>query len=116
VHMVRGRLQEALQSFSCETSLSHRLLALVLVHHACGRHRESDAALTELLELPESAAYQIAVAYAYRNEANLAFEWLERAYLQRDSGLTVMKVSPFLKNLHDDPRWLPFLRKMGLVG
>jgi len=28
----------------------------------------------------------------------------------------VMKVSPFLKNLHDDPRWLAFLRKMGLVG
>lgn len=31
---------------------------------------------------------QIAEAYAFRGEAARAFEWLERAYLARDSGLS----------------------------
>jgi len=26
------------------------------------------------------------------------------------------KVSPLLQNLHADPRWQPFLEKMGLAG
>ena len=43
-----------------------------------------------------------------------AFEWLERAYLQRDSGLPQMQSWPLPRNLHGDARWEPFLQKMGL--
>lgn len=42
--------------------------------------------------------------------------WVERAYAQHDPGLISMKVDPLLRSLHDDPRWQPFLKKMGLVG
>jgi hypothetical protein len=53
--------------------------------------------------------------YGYRNDKEHAFEWLERTYAQRDPGITYMKMDPFLRNLHDDPRWRPFLEKMGLA-
>ena len=43
-----------------------------------------------------------------------AFEWLERAYKQRDGGLSEIKGDPLLKNLEKDPRWHAFLKKMNL--
>ena len=61
------------------------------------------------------SAYQAADVYAARVEADLAFEWLDRAYAQRDPGLTQMKTDPCLRSLHTDPRWDIFLRKMGLA-
>ena len=39
---------------------------------------------------------------------------LERAYKQRDGGLAEMKGDPLLRNLHGDPRWPAFLKKMRL--
>ena len=44
-----------------------------------------------------------------------AFEWLERAYAQRDGGLTELLKDRFLTNLHEDTRWEPLLEKMGLL-
>jgi hypothetical protein len=41
---------------------------------------------------------------------------MERAYAQHDPGLISMKVDPLLRSLHADPRWQPFLEKMGLAG
>lgn len=49
-----------------------------------------------------------------RDEADAAFEWLERAYAQRDSGLAWLRTSLYFRSLHDDPRWGGFLKKMGL--
>jgi hypothetical protein len=62
----------------------------------------------------EAAAREIADAYAYRGEANLAFAWLERAYRQKDAGLYLIKVDPILARLKGDPRYTAFLRKMNL--
>ena len=63
----------------------------------------------------ESCAYQIAEVYGARGDADLAFGWLERGYVQRDGGLTDTKTSPRLRSLHADPRWDAFLRKMGFA-
>ena len=77
---------------------------------------ESDAALSELIaKVSETGAYQIAEVYAYRNDKDYAFEWLERARRQRDAGLPGLRADTLLPNLHDDPRWDAFLRKMGLA-
>jgi len=59
-------------------------------------------------------AYQIADVYAFRNQSDEAFEWLDRAYAQRDSGLPTTKVDPLLKSLHNDPRYAAFLKKLNL--
>jgi hypothetical protein len=80
------------------------------------RVQESDAALTELTaKYAETAAYQIAEAYAYRGDKDRAFEWLERARRQRDPGLAGLRRDPLLPNLHDDARWNAFLHTMGLA-
>ena len=50
------------------------------------------------------SAFQIAEIYAYRGETDKAFEWLERAYKQRDGGLSQIKGDPLLRSLERDPR------------
>ena len=90
-------------------------LGLPLAFHALGRRNESDAALATLKEKHgDVAAFQIAEVHAYRGEADLAFEWLERAYAQRDGGLVDIKGDRFLRMLADDPRYKAFLNKMKL--
>jgi TolB-like protein/Tfp pilus assembly protein PilF len=115
IRMEQGCLDEALEAFRRETDAT-RLLGLALVQHARGEPPESDAALRELIEKhADLCALQIAGAYAYRGEADLAFEWLERAYAQRDSGLGELRSSALLRNLYGDARWQPVLEKMGLA-
>ena len=61
------------------------------------------------------AAYQVAQALGARGDASPAFEWLERALVQRDPGIFWTKVDPLLRSLHDDPRWDVFMRKLGFA-
>jgi TPR repeat protein len=99
-----------------EAHETFRLLGVVLVQHARGRAAESAAAMRELTrKCAKGAAYQIAEGYAYRGDADRAFEWLERAHRQRDAGLASMKIDPLLRDLHTEPRWLPWLQRMGLA-
>jgi len=49
-----------------------------------------------------------------RNDADKAFDWLERSYKQRDTGLAEMKGDPLLRSLEHDPRYRAFLQKMKL--
>jgi tetratricopeptide (TPR) repeat protein len=110
-----GRGEEALAEAAREPEEGHRLQALAIVHHGLGHAAESDSALEKLIEkYSGDSACQIADVYAVRGETNRAFEWLERAYAQRDPGLADMKNNPRLRSLHGDPRWAAFLKKMGL--
>ena len=61
------------------------------------------------------AALQIAEAFAYRGDRDQAFAWLERAYAQRDAGMSMVRASPSMRGLHGDPRWRPFVEKVGLA-
>ena len=79
------------------------------------RKVEAEKALDKLIQKHgDGSAYQIAEAYACRGEKDKAFEWLEIAYKQRDSGMVQMLSDLLLKDLHSDARWLPFLKKMKL--
>jgi TolB-like protein/class 3 adenylate cyclase/Tfp pilus assembly protein PilF len=116
VHLAQGRLAEAVAAMRLEGQDAFRLQGLALVQHAQRHAAESDATLHELIDkYAQVQPYLIAVAYAYCGEVDGAFEWLERAYAQHDPGLTQVKPQPLLRNLHADPRWQPFLDKMGLA-
>jgi TolB-like protein/class 3 adenylate cyclase len=116
VRLAQGRLDDALDEFQREIHDTFRLLGLAVVQHARGEPGQSAAALRELSEKdPEGSAYQIALGHAYCGATDPAFDWLERAYVQRDPGLSVMKCDPMLRSLNGDPRWQPFLEKMGLA-
>jgi TolB-like protein/class 3 adenylate cyclase/Flp pilus assembly protein TadD len=114
--LMQGRGQEAMEVAEAESHDVFRNLALAMIHHAQGRTAESDAALQILIsEFGWTAAYQVAEAYAYRNEVEKAFEWLERAYGQRDPGVTYSATDVILRSMHSDPRWQPFMQRMGMA-
>jgi adenylate cyclase len=115
VLLEQGDAQAALVVMEQETSFIYRLIGIAIAEHALGDAEASDAALEELIEKwAAGAAYQVAQAYAFRGETDNAFDWLEQAYDNRDSGLTNMLVDPLVANLHNDPRWTALLDKMGL--
>jgi TolB-like protein len=116
VLLQKGDAKGALAEIQEEANAELRLESLPLAYHALGRKVESDAALAELIRKHETtAAYTIAIALAYRGEADRAFEWLDKAVQYHDSGLGSLAVYPLFTNLHSDPRWLPFLRKVGVA-
>ena len=104
--LAQGKGGEALAEAMREPIEWCRLWAQAIVHHTLGHRAESDAALRELSEKhAEDCVSQLAEVHAARGEVDAAFEWLERAYAQRDGGLTGMKVNPQLRSLRVNPRW-----------
>jgi adenylate cyclase len=59
-------------------------------------------------------AYQIAEVYAVRGEKDKAFEWLQIAFDNHDTGMLNLLVDPVLRSLRNDPRYKNFLAKLGL--
>ena len=115
IYVMQGRPQDALSEIELVRGDVWRAFLYAIAYHALGRKKESDAALTELIaKYHEGGAYQIAEVYAFRNQIDEAFEWLDRAYAQRDSGLIGTKVEPLLKSLHNDPRFAAVLKKLNL--
>ena len=113
--LLQGKNEAALREMRQETEEPLRAEGLPLAFHALGRRRESDAALAALKDKHAGdSAFGIAEVHAFRGEADLAFEWLERAYAQRDSDVTYIKGSRLLRRLIDDPRYKAFLRKLKL--
>jgi TolB-like protein/Tfp pilus assembly protein PilF len=116
-YLPEGKLEEAATAAQKDAADWARLLVVSCARWGQKRIPESDAALAELVKMAgETGAYQIAEVYGYRNDKDRAFEWLERAYRQRDAGLAALRADTLLKSLHDDPRWDAFLRKVGLAN
>jgi len=114
-YLGESRPQEALSAVQSEKDPAWQLIGFPLVYHALGQKKEADAALADLVaKLSMDAAYQIAEVYAYRGESDPAFRWLDRAYSQRDGGLTEIKGDPLMKSIEHDARYAEFLKKMRL--
>ena len=60
------------------------------------------------------SAFEFAAIDAFRNQPAEAFEWLDRAYAQRDPSMMFTKVEPLLNSLHNDPRFAALLKKLNL--
>ena len=115
-YLLEGKFEEAAAAAQKDAADWARLVILSCARWGQKRVPESDAALAELIaKFNETAAYQIAEVYAYRNDKDKAFEWLERARRQRDAGLPLLRPDTLLTNLHSDPRWDSLLRTMGLA-
>jgi tetratricopeptide (TPR) repeat protein len=114
MYLRQGELKAALAEFQQESGGPWRLDGLALVYHAMGRKADSDAALTELIgKYEKESAWNIAYIYAFRGEADRAFEWLDKAIIYRDPGISLTATQWTFTNIHQDPRWLPFLRRIG---
>jgi len=61
------------------------------------------------------AASQVAAAYSLAGDKDKAFQWLDKAYAERDGeDITLLKCDPSYKNLRGDPRFADLLRRLGL--
>jgi TolB-like protein/Flp pilus assembly protein TadD len=110
----QGKAEDALAELQQETDENWRLMGLTMALHSLGRKAESDAALAELIaKYEKDSSYNIAYVVAWRGETDRAFEWLDKAIEYHDTGLVEIPTDPMFTSLHDDARWLPFLRKIG---
>jgi hypothetical protein len=90
-------------------------MSMAFAQQIGGDQSAADAALRTLIEKQaNNSAYQIAEVYALRNDAKATFEWLNRAWDNRDPGIQYLLFDPFLLRYKDDPRFAAFCRKVGL--
>jgi TolB-like protein len=116
IRIQQGRLDAALEIAGQEVDSIYRLTSLSMAHYALGNIEEADRALDELIETGSAnAAYQIAEVYGMRGDANKAFEWLERAFTNRDSGIANLLDDKSFSSISTDERWEPMLERLGLA-
>ena len=109
-----GRSEEALELIDQEPFEGYELIGRSKIYHDLGRHEDSDKVLAALIDkYEEVAAYNIAYVLAYRGEVDRAFEWLDKAVEYGDAGLSEILGQAEFESLKSDPRWLPFLERIG---
>ena len=115
VYLLQSHPQSALAEAQKEKHHNLRLCAVAMAYHALGLKKEADAYLAELLKPGDPAPYEIAMVYAFRGEMDQAFHWLDRAYTDRDAGLSEIKGDPLMNSLKHDPRYAALLQKLHLL-
>jgi TolB-like protein/Flp pilus assembly protein TadD len=115
IDVLRGNVTGALQNAQLEPPGSWRDYALALARQMQSDRPAADAALQKLInENAGTSPFQIAAVYGLRKEPDKMFEWLDRAYTERDSGLTQLLVTPFILKYKNDPRFATFCQKLKL--
>lgn len=114
-YLLQGNELDAIAEINKEAFEDWRLHGLILAHSGDTNIEKSDSLLqTFITNYSDVSAFQVAEIYGYRNEATLAFEWLEKAFELKDGGLSTLLGNPWLRSLENDPRYQPFLAKLGL--
>jgi TolB-like protein/tetratricopeptide (TPR) repeat protein len=115
VALQQGNPTQALAEFEQERDPDFRAVGLPMAYDALGRKADAERALASAEKTAAlGASYQIALVYAARKDSDKTFEWLNRAYAQRDTGMLWIKGEPFLRPFHSDPRFKVLLGKMHL--
>jgi TolB-like protein len=114
--LARGQAQAALREIQQEDISGGQLTGLAIVYYALRRKADSDSALSRAEhDVASQGPYLIALTHGYRGEADAAFRWLDRAYIEKDYRIQYIKDEWLLSSVHIDPRYGAFLRKMNLA-
>jgi TolB-like protein/Flp pilus assembly protein TadD len=114
----QGKVAAALAELDLVADENHRLGCgcRTMMLESLGRKAEANAAFAKLIEAhARDEAFGIASVYASRGDANHAFEWLDRAYAQREFALYWVKIEPAFKAVRNDPRFHAMLVKLNLI-
>jgi tetratricopeptide (TPR) repeat protein len=113
--LLDSRAREAMDVYSRVDDPGWRLTGMAMAAHSLGDTTLFTEHLNAaIMQSSADSAYQIAEAYAWRGDSQKAFEWLERAYRQRDGGLITVKYDPLLSSLRGTPRYSALLLQLGL--
>ena len=115
IEIQRGNARAALEAAQQVPAGVFRDMSLAFAQQVNGDRSAADSTLSTLIEKDANIdAYQIAEVYALRNDAKATFEWLDRAWSNRDAGIQYLLYDPFILRYKDDPRFAAFCRKVGL--
>ncbi|MFL7868172.1 MAG: tetratricopeptide repeat protein, partial [Anaerolineales bacterium] len=103
---LKGELEAALAE-------SDTSFVRAIVHHALGNTAVADEALADVIE--NAGPYSIAKVYGYRGDIDKTFEWLDYMLENSDYYPTWILTEAAFRSIHTDPRWEPFLEKLGLL-
>jgi TolB-like protein len=112
VAIQRGDNETALREAQSEPDESYRRFEIALAQYARGDRKAADAALADLIANGRGLDYQVAQVYAVRGEKEKAFQWLQIAFDNHDTGMLALLVDPLLGSLSDDPRYKNLLARM----
>nr|AUN37162.1 serine/threonine protein kinase [uncultured bacterium] len=93
------------------------IAALGHAYALAGKRHEAEKIIEELLDTSKprkGSAYDVAVVYVGMGEKEKAFEWLDKAYDQRDDFLAYLKADPRFDPLRVDARFDNILHRLGL--
>jgi TolB-like protein/Flp pilus assembly protein TadD len=115
IEIKRGDAQAALAAAQQEPPGFYRDSAIAKALQIGGNHPAADAALKNVIDRDAgSVPYDVAQIYAIRNDADKTFEWLDRAFSERDPGVAILLYDPFILRYRRDLRFAAFCRKAGL--
>ena len=113
--ILQGRYEEALEVAQQEPLDGFKQTTLSIVHWRLGNEEESERALQALLaQQADGWDWQVVEARAVRGELDEAFEALEAAYNNRDTGVQLILGDQLIANLRSDPRYEAMVTKMGI--
>ena len=115
IYLGQGEIEKAMQEIEQDTDPFWRLHIESMIVYASGNTEKEDKLLKKLVDdWGHDSWPNIAIVYAYRNDVDEAFDWLEQSYDVKDPSLFSLLNTPAFKNLHGDPRWNAFINKLGL--
>lgn len=109
--MPEAAMQIAEESPVEEMQIYLRSMAMFAMGDILGADEQLDLYIQKFAD--ESAS-SIAAVYAFREQPDLAFQWLERGYENRDNTVSSILLNPPFRKLDNHPKMQPFLSKIGL--
>jgi len=114
IKIIQNKPESALKESEQEVDPFWKRYSQILSYTAAERDDEAQLLLDRMIsEDGGHSAYQVAEIEAFRGEIDSAFEWLQRAYDQKDGGMSEIIGNFFLRKLHADPRWADMLILLG---
>ncbi len=115
-----GRHKEALAEVKRSRELAPNLAwSKSMVAEICAEAGDRDTALKMIEEIkqvnpPNNTSFMIGSIYADLGDKDHAFEWLNKAYENKDWMLNKVGVEPWFDNIGSDPRMADLLKRMNL--
>jgi tetratricopeptide (TPR) repeat protein len=113
--------EKAIVSFNTYMTLSaYSPISLSAVGYAYGRSGLKEKALQFLEQLEKISKeryvspFCTALIFAGLDDRDRAFAYLEKAFIEREPSLSLLRVQPLFDNLRDDPRFHSLVKKVGL--
>ena len=110
--ILEGRYEQALRIVETWPEGDARDHSLALIYHGLGRDEEASQRLERLKAAKTwGNGIRVAEVYTHRGEIEEAFRWLQNPDSNRpEDSQPLLYASPFLKPLHEDPRWAQVVR------